>query len=531
MTAEYELTLNDYFAILKRRLVLIIAVFTSVLVLAVTVAILMPPIYESTGTILVESQQIPTDMVKSSVTSYADERIEVIKQRVMTRDNLYRIMQKYKLYEERLDGETISNLIDEMRQSINVKFLSANQGNPYEKKQTIAFTVSFEYKAPDITHKVANEIVTLFLEENVKARTERATETTEFLSHEAETLKKGLEAIEARVADFKQRYSGALPEHMQMHMSMLERASMDIKEIDRDYKSTQEELRYLDVELSAAKSGIHKRAEATTVLTTEVEFDKTKLELERAQAIYNETHPTIKALKRKLDNLEKTLEVESAKSEGAKPKRGDIEVDLMVAKVQAQIDAAKARLSSLAEQRISLRSRVDQLQAQIARSPEVEQGLFTLMRDYENAKSKYEEVKSKQMNAKIAENLEQENKAERFSILEPPTFPDKPIKPNRKKIIALGLFGSIAAALGSVFLLESINARVRGADALSAISKVRTMVVIPYIHTQAEIRRKKYFYRYVIIAILAFILISMLIIHFLVMPLDLLTVKILNRFA
>jgi len=531
MSSEYELTLNDYVAIFKRRIVQLVVVFVAIMLLAVAVAIWMPPVYESTGTILVESQQIPAELVQSSVTSYADERIEVIKQRVMTRDNLYKIMQKYRLYDDRVEDETISELIDEMRQSINVKLLSANQANSWEKKQTIAFTVSFEYKNPDITHKVANEIVTLFLDENVKARTEKATETTEFLSHEVETLKKELELTEARVADFKQHYSGALPEHMQMHVSMLERAGMDIKEIDRDYKTTQEELRYLDVEMASAKSGINKRVEATPVLTAELEYDKSKLELERAQAIYNESHPTIKALKRKLEKLEKSLGEGGVKSDNGKPKRGDIEIDLMVAKVQAQIDAANARLKSLAEQRESLRKRVDQLQAQISRSPEVEKGLFTLMRDYENAKSKYEEVKSKQINAKIAENLEQENKAERFSMLEPPAFPDKPIKPNRKKVIALGLFGAIAASLGGVFLIESINARVRGADALSAITKVRTMVTIPYIYTQAEIRRKKYFVRYVMVGIIAFLLISMLIIHILVMPLDLLIVKVMNRLS
>jgi polysaccharide biosynthesis transport protein len=531
MAAEYELTLNDYLSILKRRMLQIIIVFTVVLLMAVATAILMPPVYQSVGTILVESQQIPTELVQSNVTSYADERIEVIKQRVMTRDNLYRIMQKYKLYEDQIDDESISSLIEEMRQSISVKLLSANQSNSWEKKSTIAFTVSFDYKNPEITHKVANEIVTLFLDENVKSRTEKATETTEFLSNEVEILRKELEVTESKVANFKQQYAGALPEHMEMHMSMLERTGMDIKEIDRDYKATQEELRYLDVELASARSGINRRVEAAPVLTTEVDYDKTKLELERAQAIYNDAHPTVKALKRKLEKLEQTIGVNNNKNDAGKPKRGDIEVDLMVAKVQAQIDAAKARLSSLEEQKSALRKRMDQLQAQISRSPEVEKGLFTLMRDYENAKAKYEEVKSKQINAKIAENLEQENKAERFAMLEPPSFPDKPIKPDRKKIIALGLFGAIAAALGSVFLLESINARVRGAEALASITKVRTMVTIPYIYTQAEIKRKKYFYRYVLIGIVAFVLISLLIIHLLIMPLDLLVVKILNRLS
>jgi polysaccharide biosynthesis transport protein len=531
MATEYELTFNDYLSIFKRRALQIIVIFTTVLIGSVAVAILMPPVYESVGTILVESQRIPTEMVQSSVTSYADERIEIIKQRVMTRDNLYRIMQKYRLYEDQVADEPISFLIEEMRRSIGVKLLSANQSNSWDKKATIAFNVSFEYKNPDVTHKVANEIVTLFLDENVRSRTEKATETTEFLAHEVLTLKKELEATEAKVADFKQQYAGALPEHMVMHMSMLERIGMDIKEIDRDYKSTQEELRYLDVEMASAKSGINKRTEVAPVLSTEVEYDKTKLELERAQAIYNETHPTIKILKRKLEKLEQTIGVDTTKTDNNKPKRGDIEVDLMVAKVQAQIDAAKVRLNSLAEQKNTLRQRAERLQAQISRSPEVEKGLFTLMRDYENAKAKYEEVKSKHINAKIAENLEQENKAERFAILEPPSFPEEPIRPNRKKIIAAGLFGSIVAALGSVFLLESINARVRGADALSAVTKVRTLVTIPYIYTQSEIRRKKYLYRYVFAGIVAFILISMLIIHVLVMPLDLLMAKVLARLA
>jgi polysaccharide biosynthesis transport protein len=171
------------------------------------------------------------------------------------------------------------------------------------------------------------------------------------------------------------------------------------------------------------------------------------------------------------------------------------------------------------------------LAARISKSPEVEKGLFSLMRDYENAKAKYEEVKSKQINAKIAENLEQENKAERFVVLEPPIFPDKPIKPNRKKIIALGVFGGLGIALGLVFLLEIVNARVRGVDALEAITKVRTLVALPYIYTQAEIKRKQYFYRYIIIGVLVLIVISSILVHFLVMPLDILLVKVLNRFS
>ena len=524
MATEYELTISDYLSIFKRRWLQMLSVFVVVLLAAVTAAIFLPPTYQSTGTILIESQQIPDDVVKATVTSYANERIEVIKQRVMTRDNLYRIIQKYSLYPQQIDSETTSTLIDNMRESISVIILNADiQGGG---KAAIAFKVAFEYEKADLTHRVANEIVTLFLDENVKARTERATETTEFLTQEVETLRKELEGVENKVAAFKQENSNSLPEHMEMHMSLLQRNESDIKEVDRDYKSTQEELRYLDVELASAKANIKTGANGETISPIS-ELEKAKAELERSLILYKDVHPTIKALKRKIETLEKATETKAV----SKPAKLDIASELVVAKVQAQIEAAKVRLSSLAQQRKSLETRVGQLQGQVMQSPQVERGLFTLMRDYENAKSKYEEVKSKQINAKIAENLEQENKAERFSMLEPPIFPDKPIKPDRKKIIALGIFAGLAGALVLAILLETLDKRIRGVESLTSLINMRPLVIIPYISTKAEISRKKNFNKYLFLSILITTILLLLIVHFAIMPLDLLMIKLMVRFA
>ena len=524
MAIEYELTLNDYLSILKRRWVQLLVVFLLVLLAAIATAVLLPPTYQSTGTILVESQQIPPDLVKATVTSFADERIAVIKQRVMTRDNLFRIIQKYRLYPDDVDTLTTSTLIDNMRDSISVELLSADVQGVKGGKATIAFKVGFDYEKPEITHKVANELVTLFLDENVKARTERATETTEFLTQELDRLKVELESVENKVATFKQEHANSLPEHLDMHMGMLQRADSDIKELDREYKSTQEELRYLDVELTSAKSSAKVTSGEVMAIS---ELDKAKAELERSLVTYKETHPTIRALKRKVETLEKA----SVTPSEVKANKTDIATDLVVAKIQAQIEAAKVRLKSLADQKRGLQQKTGQLQAQVTQSPQVERGLFTLMRDYENAKSKYEEVKSKQVNAKIAENLESENKAERFSMLEPPIFPDKPIKPNRKKIIALGIFLGLAGAIALVTLLETLDKRVRGVESLTALIKMRPLVIVPYITTQVELKRKKYLIKYILAAIVIIILLLLVIIHFAVMPLDLLIVKLMVRFA
>ena len=522
MATEYEFTLSDYLSILKRRWMQMLVVFILVLLSAIAVAMLMAPVYQSTGTILVEAQQIPDDVVKATVTSFADERIEVIKQRVMTRDNLYRIINKYKLYPKKVDSETTSTLIELMRRSLSVELLNADVQNAQGGRATIAFKVGFEYEKPEIAHKVANEIVTLFLDENVKTRTLRATETTEFLTQEVGNLKKDLESVENKVATYKQQNSDSLPEHMEMHMSMLHQADLDIKEIDRDYKSTQEELRYLDVDLATTSASV-KKNNAAGISNTELK--KAKADLELALALYKDTHPTVRALKRQIENLEKAVTA----TVDEKTDKNDLESEFVLGKIRAQIESAKVRLNSLAQQKKSLQEKNNQLQAQVTQSPQVEKGLSTLMRDYDNAKSKYEEVKSKQLNAKIAENLEQENKAERFSLLEPPTFPDRPIRPNRMKIMALGLVGALAGALALAALLEILEGKLRGLDAVTAAINMRPLVVVPYIYTQHELKRKKSTTRYVLLALSLMLLVLLIAVHFLWMPLDLLLVKLLAR--
>lgn len=533
MASEYELSLHDYLSIIKRRLWQIIVIFTAIVTLAAVIALMMPPVFESKGTILVESQQISSDFVKSNQQSFADERIEVIKQRVMTRENLYRIINKYELFSDKLEKQSISEVISEMRRAINVSLLNARSGGGHGNT-TIAFHVSFEDRQPEIAHKVANELVTLFLDENVKARTEKATETTEFLSQEVETLRKNLETTETKVAEYKEKHADSLPEHRNMHMTMLERVEREINDINREYKTVQEELRYLDVELASAKADTNANSVSGEPKkeTVETELEKSKLELERALALYSEAHPTVKALKRNIQNLEKAkLDNKSDAEKQVHSSGENIEIDLRVAKIEAQIEAAQARLTSLSNQKKLLKSKVINLQSRISTSPTVEKGLLSLMRDYQNAKSKYEEVKSKQINAKIAENLEQENKAERFSMLEPPIFPEKPIRPNRKKILLLGLLGGLAASLGGVLLLESINGSIRSSEALSLVTNARTMATIPYVYTQSEVRRRKYLYKYITMALIGAFLIGMLLIHFLWMPLDLLMIKIVNRFS
>jgi uncharacterized protein involved in exopolysaccharide biosynthesis len=168
---------------------------------------------------------------------------------------------------------------------------------------------------------------------------------------------------------------------------------------------------------------------------------------------------------------------------------------------------------------------------QLLKIPQVERGLITLMRDHESAQKKYEEIHAKRMSAKITENLEGENKAERFSLLEPPALPDKPSKPDRLKILLMGVFAAFGGSGGLVFFLETLNQRIRGQEALAIAIRQRPMLAIPYIVIDDEVRdRKRLFKRVAIVAAVALV-ISAILTHLLYMPLDILMMKIMARFG
>jgi polysaccharide chain length determinant protein (PEP-CTERM system associated) len=408
-----------------------------------------------------------------------------------------------------------------MRNSITVSLVSAAVKGRGEV--TIAFRVGFEDKNPEIATQVANELVTLFLNENIKQRTERASETTEFLTQEADKLRVELETLENRLADFKQLHSNALPEHQELRMNMLSRAETELKEVDRDYKAAREELRFNELEVSAASAGVANKPGAPGAAADQPQdLPSLKAEYARLQSLYTPAHPDVRAVKRKIDALE------SVKGSSASAVSG---VSMDVAKAEARVGASQARIKSLGDQKNEILRKIEAYEAQILETPQVERGLVTLMRDHDNARKKYEEIRTKEMGAKISESLEQENKAERFVLLEAPMVPEKPIKPNRKKVVAMGFVLAPVGTGALVMLLEMMNQRVRGATALASVLGRRVLGTIPYIHTRAEIARRKKLRNLLILLAVVLIVSALVIVHFLYVPLDVLLFKALARFG
>jgi len=470
------------------------------LALTIAVVYLIPQRYESGGTVLVESQQIPTAFIQSTVTSKPNQRITIIKQRVLTRRNLLKIIDKYDVFKEDRKKLSVSQLIEQIHKLIRIDIIRSEEKSR-RLAVTIAFKVSFQHENPQTAAKVANELVTLFLSENVRTRTARASETTEFLRTEADKLRTALTAAENAISEFKRDNSESLPEHMNLQLSILERTQAESRATELQINSLREEQKYLGLEITAARAG-DKSATGqieTEQSTTELELQRTKDGLTKALTQFTEKHPDIKALKRRITALEQQIENDEAaeledgiETKSNKSTETETELSRLVERIQIRLNSNADAMSTATQQLTALRKKATDTESRIIKTPEVERGLSVLNRTYREILAKYQELEAKQGKAKLAQNLEEEKKAERFLLLEPPVVPTEPIWPDRLKFFGIGGFLAFAGGIGTAVLMELVDRRVRTAKELETLLKHPPLVSIPFIKTRRDIQKKRY---------------------------------------
>ena len=313
-------------------------------------------------------------------------------------------------------------------------------------------------------------------------------------------------------------------------LASIQTLESDLRAAEREHGLALNELRTLEVELAGARSGVLLPGTVNNAgpSVAEQELERARSELARIRGVYTEDHPDVRAQRRKIEMLERALRSEAAASSPARDAVA-AQARLAVSRLEAQIGTARARADLLADQQRSLRNAINQQRSQVTRAPQVERDLAALQRDHDAARAQYEDLRSKQMSAQIVQNLEGEQQGERFTLLEPPLMPEYPIKPSRRKIVALGFFLALAAAAGVVTLLEMIFARVRGVNSLTALTGQRPMVVIPYMTTVAELRSTQVLRKWFIGLMAGLGLIGLVVVHTLFVPLDTLLISLFSR--
>lgn len=482
MTDDLSYYLNAF----KRRFVLFLPTFLLVLACGVAAAKFWPRIYEGRAVILVESQRIPNELVRSTVTAIADERIQVIKQRVRARDNLLAIMRKYDLFANRRTKWrwSQSEIIDLMKKRTAIQRISVSPGRSRRQLPTIAFTVSFRYKEPALAARVTNDLVTFILSEDVRTRTTRASETTSFLEKESTRLANELVAKEGELKDLKTKFRDALPSKLQYSLIVLERSQKELADLDRKINEAEVRRKLIERQPRAIGDEVGGNAALSNQLR------QLTILLAQKQATYTDAHPEIKRLRQQVAALES--QIEQVEFDG----KNDKNTPQSAGNGPAEARPESRRLASIDDQLASLRlhraalaKSIAQLRKNIDSTPQVELVLTGLQRQYDLLQKEYKDIKAKEADAELGKKLEENKQGERFEVIEQATPPDKPIKPNRMMILAFGIFAALAAGVGVIIVAEVLDNRIHASRQLVEAFEIPPIATIPRIRTQTEVRQ------------------------------------------
>jgi polysaccharide biosynthesis transport protein len=578
MAEEQTKDLRDFIDGFRRRRRKFVVIFSVLFSISLLVAFLWPPTFRSTATILIEEQGIPSDMVRSTITTYAWQRIQTISQRVMTRANLLEIVDKHKLYASKRARETSEEIVGRMRQDIKLAPISSGVIDPRSGRATaatIAFTLSFDGENPAVTQKVASELTTLYLNENIKSRTEKVAETYDFMTSEVEKLNQQIAEYETQLAIFKEKNANRLPEHKELYLQQMNRAETELRDLQNEIRSLEERKVYIESQLSQVQpGGPAYSTDGQPVLNTAARLKFLKTEYAMASVKYSPEHPDVIRLKREIEGLEQQTGSVSERQEQAKKLsqfRGELaaarekysndhpdvinltrQIEAMEASLKesselpevsvaaekpdnpiyislkTQLDGIEVGLRTAAVKREQLNAKMADYERRIIQTPQVEREFLNLMRDYNNAREKYRELKAKQMEAQVGQELEKERKGERFSLIDPADIPEEPIKPNRPTIIFLGLILSLGAGFGYIAVAEALGNTVRRRS-LAMDLGTTLLSVIPYKENQEDVAKRLKTKRLVITTAAVSLVVMVILVHFLWTPLDVLWFKGLRR--
>ncbi|WP_432736819.1 GumC family protein [Maridesulfovibrio sp. FT414] len=571
-----------YIDVLRRRKYQFILPAGIIFSMVVILAFVLAPVYKSTATILIEDQDIPQDLVQTTVTGFVEERLQSISQIVLSHGNLLNIIKEFDLYPDLIGKYTTEEIITKMREDIKLEPITAEVTNQYSGRPasaTVAFTLSYEGRTPQKVAQVANVLTSLYLKENLKEREEKAASTFEFLELQLAELRSEILELESQIAGFKENHVNELPELLVHNMNTMERLQREMDKVQEQVASLKNRKVYLEgqrasidphlkivsndgTRFSTAKEDLEKLRREYIALTSKYsdrhpavlamkrQVDALELEVDAAQSYdlvkrelkkkeqeyetllkkYSEKHPDVISLKREIDSLNERLG-EVSLEDGMFESSMELPDNPGYIQIETQIASTELEIAETERVYAELRNQYQKFQRRVVNTPQVEQEYKILLRDYDNAQAKYQDINTRLLAAREAKGLEQSQLAERFTLIDPPIVPEKPIRPNRLALVLVGFVLSMGIGIGVGVFLEFMDRSIRRPEELSEIVKYPVLAIVPYWETEIEARRivRKKWTVFLSIAVASIVVVSG--VHFFYMPLDIIAVKVIRKLA
>jgi len=490
---------------------LILGVFGLVSAMTVGVTTRLPNVYSSDTLILVDPQKVPDNYVKATVSGDIRNRLGTLKQQILSATRLQKIIDNLNLYSTERKTMAREDVITRMRSDISVSVVSDFGGS----QDLQAFRIEYSGGDAQLVSQVTNELASLFIEENLKAREQQAEGTSEFLTNQMEETRKTLEEQEAKLKDFRMKHIGEMPEQQSADLQILGQLQSQLQLEGDALSRAEQQKNYTESMMASAQSGgvvdlddyqMAKPAGANGQISQAPANPAASKERELSTLLargYTEKHPDVRRLRQEIERLtrssKETSPLGTSSASGTTPQAAQIPVPPPAVPanrqpvappkyvnpvLQAQLTALESEIAGHKEKVQALTRQIAGYQAKLEQIPVREQEITGLVRDYEISKAHYGQLLNNELSAATATQLEVRQKGEKFSILDPAQPAQKPSKPNRIMLNAGGSVGGLVLGLFLALATEFLGMSITSAEHVTAVSGFPVLEVIPSIETR-----------------------------------------------
>jgi uncharacterized protein involved in exopolysaccharide biosynthesis len=432
--------------ILWERKWLVIVPFVLFSVAGIVTAFVLPRIYRSSATLLVESQELPSALVTSPINTIIDQRIAKIREQVLSRGDLIQLIEQNNLYEKERRSKPLSSIVTQMQEATKLDAVSGDIGGGAQQggTNTIAFTMSYDYADPAKAQAVMQSFVSRFLEIDATTMAAQANNTVDFLQDQASKLTSEINGIESQITSIKARNGTTLATNGMVMPANTGSYSAQIAQLQSENRQLMAQ-----VQRSGGKDPLVQQAESALVA---------------ARAVFAETHPDVIRAKSRLQQAKDIAASQGNSSDNAL--------------IQSQIQANNAQIAQLQQYRASDESRAAAGMAAQSRAPVLQEQVSQLEARAATLRDQLRDVSGNVLRAQNSARMAQEQKGERLSVVDPPSAPDKPVSPNRLLLIGGGIAGGLGLGLVLALALEFMLRPIRGVGQIQSLG-LEPLALVP----------------------------------------------------
>ena len=500
-----RLEFKDLWAIVLRRRWLLLGPFFLLGWLGFAVAQRWPYLYRSDALVLVVEQRVPEQYVTPNVVTSPEDRLQSMTQQILSRTRLETLIEEFGLYPRERAHESTEDVVDEMRKDIYIQPIQT-QAQTQGRGELTAFRISYSARSAQVAQRVTNELTSLFIEENLEARTQASIRTTDFLEGQLEAARKDLARQEERESEFKRRYLGELPEQEGSNLGLLNSLEAQLHASSDGLDRTMQQKVYyqsMKSEYEAIKRSAEGKAgsdgSSPPLSAADAELKELRRQLADLKVTLTPQHPDIIKLEdeiREWEALKARLDVPSdAAASSSTPAGGTksspaVNPDPASAEIDSRLKSIDAEVRDREKESDAIRKRIREVQSHLSLTPLREQEFAEITRAYENSRQYYQSLLNKKLQSELATNLEKRQQGEQFRVLDPASLPQKPSEPSPFEIIVFGWLAGLCGGIGLLAARELGDKTLRGEG---DVAEFPVVVRIPTLRTRREQARLRWF--------------------------------------